>query len=163
MSLSERLWQKQNSRPLTVETISDVTRPLPLSTSNLLTMKSNAVMPPPGRFEFPSLYTGKRRRRVEHIVNEFWSRWRKEFLGSFQERQKWNKITRKFQVGDIVLLKQEQQPHDSWLMARVVGTEPDNNGVVPSVQLRMGNSKINETFQRPLSKLILLIGNLQNE
>ena len=62
-----------------------------------------------------------------------------------------------------MLLKQEQQPHDSWLMARVVGTEPDNNGVVPSVQLRMGNSKINETFQRPLSKLILLIGNLQNE
>ena len=34
-----------NSRPLTVETISNVTRPLPLFSSNLLTVKSNIVMP----------------------------------------------------------------------------------------------------------------------
>ena len=39
-----------NSRPLTVETISNVTGSLPLSPSNLLTMKSNVVMPPLGRF-----------------------------------------------------------------------------------------------------------------
>ena len=45
-----------NSRPLRVETISDVTSPLALSPSNLLTMKSNVVIPPPGRFESPNLY-----------------------------------------------------------------------------------------------------------
>ena len=39
-----------NSRPLTVETISNVTGSLPLSPSNLLTMKSNVVKPPLGRF-----------------------------------------------------------------------------------------------------------------
>ena len=152
-----------NSRPLTVETISNVTRPLPLSPSNLLKMKSNIVMPPPGRFESPDLYTRKWWRRVQHIVNEFWSRWHKEFLGRLQERQKWNKIVRNFQVGDIVLLKEEQQPRNSWPMARVVGTEPDNNGVVWSIQLRMGNSKINKMFRRPISKLILLIDNPKNE
>ena len=53
---------------------------------------------------------------MQHIVNEFWSRWREEFLGSLQERQKWNKITRNFQVDDIVLLKEEQQPRNSWQM-----------------------------------------------
>ena len=63
-----------NSRPLTVETISDVTSPLPLSSSNLITIKSNAVMPPPGRFESPDLYTQKQWKRVQHIVNDFWSR-----------------------------------------------------------------------------------------
>ena len=152
-----------NSRPLTVETISNVTRPLPLSPSNLLTMKSNIVMPPPGRFESPDLYTRKWWRRVQHIVNEFWSRWHKEFLGSLQERQKRNKIIRNFQVGDIVLLKEEQQPRNSWPMVRVVGTEPDNNGVVWSIQFRMGNSKINKMFRRPISKLILLIDNPKNE
>ena len=62
-----------NSRPLTVETISDVTSSLSLSPFNLLTMKSIVVMPPPGRFESPDLYTRKRWRQVQHIVNEFWS------------------------------------------------------------------------------------------
>ena len=45
-----------NARPLRVETISDVTSPLALSPSNLLTMKSNVVILPPGRFESPNLY-----------------------------------------------------------------------------------------------------------
>ena len=48
-------------------------------------------------------------------------------------------------------------------MARVVGKVPDKNSVVGSIQLRMGNSKVNKTFQRPISKLILLIGDLKNE
>ena len=62
-----------------------------------------------------------------------------------------------------MLLKEEQQPHNCWPMARVVGTVPDKNSVVRSIQLRMGNSKVNKTFQRPISKLILLIGDLKNE
>ena len=99
---------------------------------------------------------------MQHIVNEFWQ-WHKDFLGTLQERQKWNKITRNLQVGHIVLLKEEQQPYSNWPMACVVSTEADKNGAVWSVQLRMGNSKINSTFQTPISKLILLIGDLKNE
>ena len=41
-----------NSRPLTVETLSDINSQIPLSPSNLLTMKTN-VMPPPGVFKKP--------------------------------------------------------------------------------------------------------------
>ena len=78
-----------NSRPLTVETISDPTSELPLSPANILTMKSKVVMPPPGKFSKPDLYCRKRWRRIQHVINEFWSRWRKEFLQSLQERKKW--------------------------------------------------------------------------
>ena len=73
-------------------------------------MKFNVVMQPPGRLESPDLYTQKRCRRVEQIVNKFWSRWCKEFLGSLQERQKWYKITRNFEIGDIALVNEEQKP-----------------------------------------------------
>ena len=66
-----------NSRPLTVETISDPTSKLPLSTANILTMKSNIVMPPPGEFSKPDLYCRKRWRHIQHVINEFWSRWRR--------------------------------------------------------------------------------------
>ena len=75
-----------NSRPLTVETISDPTSELPLSPANILTMKSKAVMPPPGEFSKLDLYCRKRWRRILHVINEFWSCWRKESLQSKKER-----------------------------------------------------------------------------
>ena len=63
-----------NSRPLTVECISDAESPTPLSLNYLLTIKSNIVLPPPGRFEKADVYSRKRWRRVQHTCNEFWSR-----------------------------------------------------------------------------------------
>lgn len=151
-----------NSRPLTVETINDVNSPLALSPSNLLTMKSNVVMPPPGNFEKADLYSRKRWRRVQHIANEFWSRWRKEFLSSLQPRSKWNATTRNFEVGDIVLLK-DDQPRNHWPMARVIETEPDKNGVVRSIKLMVSGSKSKEPLRRPISKVLLLVeGNVDN-
>ena len=59
-----------NSRPLTVETLSDINSLQPLSPSQLLTMKSKVVMPPTGSFSRPDLYDRKRWRRVQHIANE---------------------------------------------------------------------------------------------
>ena len=53
-----------NSRPLTVEAISDPTSELPLSPANILTMKSKVVMPPPGEFSKPDLYCRKRWRCI---------------------------------------------------------------------------------------------------
>ena len=79
-----------NSRPLTVETISDSKSEIPLSPSNLVTMKTSVTMPPPGEFSKPDASLKRRWRRVQHIA-EFWSRWRKEFLQSLQVRQIWKK------------------------------------------------------------------------
>ena len=93
-----------NSRPLTVEMISDSSSELPLSPANILTLKSKVVMSPPGEFSKPDLYCRKRWRRIQHVINEFSSRWRKEFLQLLQER-KWQDKKRNFQSGDIVLLQ----------------------------------------------------------
>ena len=93
-----------NSRPLTVEMISDSSSELSLSPANILTLKSKVVMPPPGEFSKPDLYCRKRWRCIQHVINEFSSRWRKEFLQLLQER-KWQDKKRNFQSGDIVLLQ----------------------------------------------------------
>ena len=42
---------------------------------------------------------------MQHNTEEFWYRWRKEFLQSLQTRQKWNDKRRNLKVGDIVILK----------------------------------------------------------
>ena len=125
-----------NSRPLTVETLNDANSPTPISPSNLLTLKSSVNMPPPGEFSPPDLYSKKRWRRVQYIAEEFWSRWRKEFLQSLQPRQKLKKQTPNFTVGDIVLLKNECQ-RNQWPMARIVSIETDEKNVVRTVTLRV--------------------------
>ena len=53
-----------NSRPLTVETFSDIGIEAPLSPINLLTMKSSVVLSPPGDFKQPDLYSRRRWRRI---------------------------------------------------------------------------------------------------
>ena len=61
-----------NSRPLTVETLSDINSQILLSLSNLLAIKTNVVMPPPGVFMQPDLYFKRRWRHVQYIVEEVW-------------------------------------------------------------------------------------------
>ena len=49
-----------NSRPLTAETISDSKSEIPLSPSNLLTMKTSVVMPQPDEFSKPDACSKRR-------------------------------------------------------------------------------------------------------
>ena len=143
-----------NSRPLTVDSLSDPTC-LPLSPAQVLTMKSKVVLPPPGVFEEADLYCRKRWRRVQHLANEFWQRWRKEYLASLQARQKWGKVRRNFCVNDIVLLKDDSATRNHWPMGRVEKVAADDGGLVRSVQLRVAYSK--DLVSRPISKIVLLV------
>ena len=95
------------SRPLTVKTISGSKSEIPLLPSNLLTMKTSVLMPPPGEFSKLDVYSKRRWWRVQHIAGEFWSRLRKEFLQSLQVRQIWKKRIRNFAAGDIFLLRDD--------------------------------------------------------
>lgn len=152
-----------NSRPLTVEALNDHTLE-PLSPNQLLTMKSKVILAPPGDFQKTDLYTIKRWRRIQYIANEFWNRWRKEYLQSLQPRQKWYE-TRDFRMGDIVLLKDPQLPRNHWPMARIVQLYPSEDGRVRKVKLAIGNRSLDgkgvpacpqSYLDRPVHKLVFL-------
>ncbi len=143
-----------NSRPLTVDNIGDPNT-LPLSPTQLLTFKSKLVLPPPGVFQKEDLYARKRWRRVQHLANEFWKRWRKEYLSSLQTGQKWDKAQRNFQVGDIVLLRDDDKVRNHWPRGVVTEAFPDSKGLVRTVTLRVANNKSPVT--RPIAKLVLLV------
>ena len=117
-----------NSCPLTTDVINDFTNPVSLSPIYLLTIKSRVVMPPPGVFTLADMYCRKHWRQVQHLSNEFWSRWRKEVLLTLQNRQKWNNKTRNCEIGDIVLVKDDME-RNRWPMAKVVATYKDYKGV----------------------------------
>ncbi len=154
-----------NSRPLTISNLSTPTEAEPLTPNHLLTMKSRVLLPPPGEFQQADLYLVKRWRRVQYLVNQFWSRWRKEFLSTLQERKLWNNVRRNMQVGDIVLIKEDNIPRNLWRMACVNETYVDDDGLVRKVKLTVADPSLNQRgervrvtsiLERPIQKLVLL-------
>lgn len=108
-----------NSRPLTAEHLNDPSGPEPLTPNHILTMKSADILPPPGHFVKEDLYLQKRWRWVQYLTNEFWTRWKKEYLLNLQSRQKWYKNRRNMKVNDIVLLQEDMAPRNEWKLARI--------------------------------------------
>jgi hypothetical protein len=140
-----------NSRPLT--SVSGSPDDLePLTPNHILTMKP-FVLPPPGHFQRDDVYLRKRWRRVQYLASLFWSRWKREYLLTLQQRQKWNKIQRNIQVGDLVLVKDDNLARCNWSMARVLSTVKDSKAVVRSVKLKTQSSEL----CRPIHKLVLLL------
>ena len=113
-----------NSRPITCDNIGDVNSTVSLNSMQLLSMKTNIVMPPPGIFQKEDMYCRKYWRRVQHVCNEFWTRWKKDVFATLQSRQKWNCPKRNFQVRDVVLVRDDSM-RNKWPMARVIKTYPD--------------------------------------
>ena len=117
------------------------------------------MMSPPGVFQRPSVYCRQKWRRVQHITNEFWCRWCKEFVHTLQERQKWTTKKRNFRINDIVLLK-EDVPRNQWPLCKIIKTNPDDQRILRSVTLHLGiddNNNRERILERPISKLVLIL------
>ena len=147
-----------NSRPLTTQqlTTDSVIQPQPLTPNNLLTMKNQPLQAPPGNFDEADMYSRKRWRRVQYLCEQFWSRWKPEYLQSLQKRSKWRDIKQNLEPGDVVLLKDKDLPRCQWKLGRIVKVLPSHDELVRKVELRTGGGQI---YQRPIHNLILLVAN----
>ncbi len=155
-----------NSRPLCAQSINDSDAPEPLTPNHILTTKSSIILPPPGEFIKADVYLIKRWRRVQYLVNEFWYRWRNEYLKSLQIRSKWQKPKRNLSVGDIVILRDDNLTRNDWKLARVVEVYPSQDGYVRSVKLLISDSDLSKKgirtkavsyLVRPVHKVVLLV------
>ncbi|XP_077978095.1 uncharacterized protein LOC144433628 [Glandiceps talaboti] len=156
-----------NSRPLTTESLNDPMSPEPLTPNHLLHMKSSVALPPPGKFVKEDLYVRKRWRRVQYLAEQFWGRWRKEYLNTLTQRQKWNTPRRNTKKGDIVLLKDDQVPRMEWPLAIVTETTEGEDGLVRKVKIQVSTKNLDKKgrrdsklsiLERPIQRLILLLG-----
>ena len=120
----------------------------PLTPNHLLTMKSNVVLPPPGEFQCADVYSRKRWRRVQYLVNEFWNRWKKEFLQSLQLRQKWIRPRKNLQIGDVVIVNDEVLARNQWKLGRIADVYASDDSLVRKVKLAMADSTINDKGRR---------------
>jgi hypothetical protein len=154
-----------NNRPLCVDSLTDPSAPAPLTPNHLLTIKPEPVFPPPGNFQREDLYSRKRWRRVQYLVEQFWSRWRTEYLSYLQPRKKWFDKKDSLREGMVVILIDEATPRGTWKLALVQKVYPGRDGLVRSVQLRLctvikgkrGKSSIQTSLlDRPVHKVIPL-------
>ena len=138
----------------------------PLSPQNLLTTKSEVVLPPPGKFSEPDLYARKYWRRIQYLCNQFWDKWRKSYVNDLQSRQKWNKTYDNLKVGDVVLLKEENLPRGSWPLCIIEKVFLSSDQKVRSVRLKLGDKNLNNKgkrvkatsyLERPIHKLVLVV------
>ena len=155
-----------NSRPLTVMNLNDPEAPESFTPNHLLTLKPRIVLRPPGKFQRADLYSGRWWRRVQYLVNEFWFRWRREFLQSLQARQKWTNQSRNMLVGDVVIFKEDDKPRNQWPMGRVVKIYPSRDSSVRKVQILKATGELDNQgkrlrpptlLDRPIHKLVLLL------
>lgn len=155
-----------NSRPLTVDNLNDPTSLEPLTPNHLLTMKSVTALPPPGKFIREDLYARKRWRHVQYLAEQFWSRWRKEYLVNIATRQRWHTPRKNLQVNDIVMERDDGLPRNEWRLGRVTETTIDRDGLVRKVKICLGDRKLGKkgerlckqsVVERPVQKLVLLL------
>ncbi|XP_066268539.1 uncharacterized protein [Branchiostoma lanceolatum] len=146
-----------NSRPITTANM-EANDLEPLTPNHLLTLKSKTDLPP-NLTEKGDQYARRRWKQTQYIADLFWKRWVKEYLPTLQGRQKWGKQRRNFTVGDLVLLKDENNPRGQWPMGKVVEVVRGSEGLVRHVKVKTQHN----ILERPIDKLCPILEEDQGE
>lgn len=144
-----------NARPL-IPLSSDPEHPLILSPALLLTQKTHAVPPICDNIGQKEMLKSHWK-HVQFLADNFWSRWRKEYLSSLQSRQKWHHKRTDIKEGDVVLLKDKQTRRNDWPMGVIVKTVPSEDGPVRKAEVRVANQGTAKTHYRPISEMVYLL------
>ena len=109
-------------------------------------------------------YSRQRWKLVQSLADQFWKRWRKEYIPTLRLRPKWHQNRRNFEVGDMVLVIDGDCPRGSWPNALIENTYPSKDGVVRKVSVRLVRqckTRLRDLpgvtiLERPVNKLILI-------
>ncbi len=66
---------------------------------------------------------------VQKVYEQFWSRWQREYVSELQTRQKWTRNTGTLEVGQLVIIKDNNLPPMRWRMGRVLELFYGKDGV----------------------------------
>jgi hypothetical protein len=87
------------------------------------------------------------------LVRHLWQRWSADYLDSLKRCSKWHKRSTNLQVGDVVILREDNVVPAQWPMARVVITHKGDDDLVRVVTVKTSSG----TYKRPVHKVVLLL------
>ena len=125
-----------NSRPLMPITSHDPDGLTTLTSGHFLTTKSTTIYP-----EDPTPLTDRQILQkwniCQGIVQQFWTRWHKEYINTLQARTKWQHSSPNLQIEDIVAIRPGGKIIPChWPLGRVLKTLPGTDGKVRAVILK---------------------------
>ena len=145
-----------NSRPISALS-SDTDEPQPLSPAMLITMKTRPYASLPGIFVSQDLYARRRWRRIQYLSDQFWIRWKREYLQNLQPRSKWNEHRRDLVAGDVVMVKYIGAHRSTWPLGRVLEAVASEDGRVRKAFVAVWKEGQRKTYTRPIGELVLVL------
>ncbi|XP_062557605.1 uncharacterized protein LOC134222468 [Armigeres subalbatus] len=89
---------------------------------------------------------------IQQKLQQFWVRWRQEYLCQLQARTKRWKPAITVQKGQLVVIRDENLPPIRWKMGRIVAVHPGDDNVVRVVTLKTAAGEL----KRPVEKICVL-------
>ena len=143
-----------NSRPLVAMSAND-TDYTALTPAMLITGKHHDHLPidaqqlpsrPPPMNDYPQ----KTWKFMTKLTAQWWSRWVAEYLPTLQTRSKWRSETPGiWQIGDLVLVAEDNLPPMHWPLARITALHTGNDGHIRAVRIKSPQGE----YTRPIVKI----------
>ena len=143
-----------NSRPL-VPVSYDQEFPEILCPTTLLTHKTDMDQQLHSQIDVKDMFRSQWK-RVQHLADTFWLRWKREYLQTLQPRKKWLEQKNNVQVVDIVLMRDCEVGRISWPVAKVERIFPSDDGCVRKVEVKVIKDGKPVHYIRPIVEIVLL-------
>ena len=139
-----------NSRPLTAMS-QDPNDLSVLTPGHFLVGREITGIPEPCLTHLKLSHLG-RWQRLQQMKQHFWKRWNMEYISQLQQRKKWQKGSTAVSIGQLALIKDENQPPLKWRLGRIAAVHPGSDGIVRAVTLRT----ISGNFTRAVTRICIL-------
>ncbi|XP_054279172.1 uncharacterized protein LOC128997557 [Macrosteles quadrilineatus] len=90
---------------------------------------------------------------AQDMADKFWKRWLKEYVPLLNKRSKWHTKQANLQVGNLVLITDENQARGRWTKGVVEAVYPGRDGQVRVADIKTSTG----TWRRPTAKLVKLM------
>ena len=139
----------------------DPNDPMPLTPNDLLRPRDGEPQASQDEYDETDLlrYGKLRYRKVQYLVEHFWSRWKEEYVHSLTARRKWTTPKPSLKIGDVVLLIEKNIRRNEWPAGVVTEVKRSQDNLVRSAMVRLHGSNTSRAathLTRPINKMVML-------
>ena len=101
----------------------------------------------------------RRTKYVQEVVSKFWKNWYQSIFPSLVIRPKWHVEVRNLEIGDLVMVADQNAIRGDYRLALVSEVYPDHKGRVRQVQVsyKLSDSNKYTSVKRDVRKLVLIL------